>query len=131
MRKPEWIFVIALLLVGAFFSYRYFTKTEKFNPLQLVPSSAVAVYEVTDPFAAYAELKNSELWKGLNSIIQVKSAEQTLSIFDSLVLSNNKIKKALVSARSIVSLHVTGNETSGLMIYLPTGPGTSVLKKTY
>lgn len=125
MRKPEWLFVIALLLVGVYFSYRYFSKAEKFDPLQLVPGSAGLVYEVNDPLNVYGSLTSSEIWQGLRTIEEIKQADNALQLFDSLIQSENRLERSLVSSRSLASIHVTGNESSGLMIYLPTGPGTS------
>ena len=60
MKKPEWLFIGALLLVGVYFGYKYFTKTEEFNPLNLVPKSSVAIYETKDPLGAYAAFTESK-----------------------------------------------------------------------
>ena len=127
MRKPEWIFVTALLLVGAYFSYRYFTKTEQFNPLQLVPGSAVVLYESSDPQKIYKNLKGTDLWQALVKTKEVEAAENALNIFDSLLRENQQIHASVKKGKTLISLHVTGNENSGLMYYLPTGVGTSIV----
>ena len=122
MRKPEWFFVIALLLVGAYFSYRYFARSEQFNPLQLIPGSASLVYEVKDPMNVYDGLKTTELWSGLLGIKNINKAQRVIDLSDSLISSNGRVDGALKSLNSLASIHVTGNEDLGLMIYLPTGP---------
>lgn len=124
MRKPEWLFVIALLLIGAYFSYRYFARSEKFNPLQLIPGSAALVYEAENPLKIFAALKTSDLWAGLEGVQQVDRAEIVLGLGDSLFVGNERLFRLLRTGKSIASIHVTGNETAGLMLYLPTGPGT-------
>jgi hypothetical protein len=134
VKKPEWLFVIALLLVGAYFSYRYFGKKEKFNPLQLVPGSASLVYETRDPFSLYKDLKSFELWEGLLGIKEIDQTQAVLDHGDSLLKSNQRLTQVLESAVSLASVHTTGNEANGLMLYLPTGPGTvnlleSILEK--
>jgi hypothetical protein len=121
LRKPEWLFVIALLLVGAYFSYRYFARPEKFNPLQLIPRSASLVYEVQDPFKVYKQLAATELWSGLEEIEQINQAFRAIQLSDSLLNLNNRTKGSLRSLKTIASIHVTGNESAGLMLYLPTG----------
>ena len=68
MKKPEWLFVGALLLVGAYFSYKYISKTEEFNPLQLVPKSSVAVYETKDPLVAYSDLADLDYWQDIQEL---------------------------------------------------------------
>ena len=127
MKKPEWLFVGALLLVGAYFSYKYFSKTEEFNPLQLVPKSSVAVYETKDPLGAYSALADLDYWQDIKEIEAVNIAGQFVTIIDSIVAKKRTFSKALQNKRTLISLHVTGNESSGLMFYLPTGMGSKDL----
>lgn len=124
MRKPEWLFVIALLLVGAYFSYRYFSRSEKFNILQLVPGSVALVYEANDPLKVYNKITSSNLWEGFEGIKAINQAEPYLASADSLFQADTRLANLLRSNKSLVTVHVTSNTTAGLMIYLPTGPGT-------
>jgi hypothetical protein len=123
VRKPEWLFVGVLLLVGIYFSYRYFSKTEKFDPLQLVPGTAAAIYETSDPFQLAKELSSRDYWQDLNKISQIKEASSFLHLLDSLIADKKRINNLLSAYPAIVSLHVTGNESSGLMFYVPAGAG--------
>ena len=127
MKKPEWLFVGALLLVGAYFSYKYFSKTEVFNPLQLVPKSSVAVYETKDPLGSYSSLTDSEYWQDIKEIEALNLTGQIVAIIDSIVAEKRTFSKAFQNYRTLISLHVTGNESSGLMFYLPTGMGSKAL----
>ena len=127
MKKPEWLFVGALLLVGAYFSYKYFSKTEEFNPLQLVPKSSVAVYETKDPLGFYSSIANSEYWQDIKKIEALNITGQIITIIDSIVVEKRTFSKAFQNNRTLISLHVTGNESSGLMFYLPTGMGSKAL----
>lgn len=124
MRKPEWLFVGALLLVGVYFGYRYFSKNEKFNPLSLVPDKTVAVYTTKKPFSIYESLKTFSYWQDILKISEVKEAEKLLAYADSALREQN-LTGRLNSRLSFVSLHITGNESAGLMFYLPTGVGTA------
>ncbi|MEN8247521.1 MAG: hypothetical protein ABFS32_01210 [Bacteroidota bacterium] len=127
MKKPEWIFVIVLILVGAYFSYRYFAKPEKFVPLQMVPRSAVIVYETKDPLEIVSSLYESDHWQDLKSIDAVATASGVINNIDSLVSKNPSWEKALVNNPILVSLHVTGSESSGFMYFIPEGNGTREL----
>ncbi|RLD21163.1 MAG: hypothetical protein DRI71_09480, partial [Bacteroidetes bacterium] len=121
MKKPEWLFVGAMILVGAYFSFRYFSKTEKFNSLQLVPNSSVAVYEAKDISGVLSLLYNSEYWQDLKEIGELKTASTVINSIDSLLNKNKKIGRAFKNNSTLISLHVTGNESAGLMFYLPAG----------
>ena len=127
MKKPEWLFVGVLILVGAYFSYKYFSKAEEFNPLELVPKSSVAVYETKDPLGSYVSLADSKYWQDLKNIKVLNIAGQILASVDSIVAKKRAFSKGLQSYPTLISLHVTGNESSGLMYYLPTGIGTKDL----
>ena len=123
MRKPEWLFVGVLLLVGIYFSYRYFSKSEKFDPLQLVPGTAAAIYETSNPFKLAQELSSRDYWQDLTQIPQINEASSVLDLLDSLIEDKKRINNLLKAYPAIVSLHVTGNESSGLMFYVPVGAG--------
>jgi hypothetical protein len=130
VRKPEWLFVIALLLIGAYFSYRYFAKAEKFNALELIPDSASIVYETKGLRKVYGKLSQADIWEGLQGVENLNRAQQVLNFADSLASLNGRLKRNLEANISLVSLHVTSNESAGLMVYLPTGPGTVNLIKS-
>jgi hypothetical protein len=127
VKKPEWLFVGALLLVGAYFSYKYLSKTEEFNPLQLVPKSSVAVYETKDPLSFYSSLIDSEYWQDIKEIGALNMTGQIVTSIDSIVAEKRTFSQALQNNHTLISLHVTGNESSGLMFYLPTGMGSKAL----
>ncbi|RLD23071.1 MAG: hypothetical protein DRI71_06270 [Bacteroidetes bacterium] len=124
MKKPEWLFVGALLLVSAYFTYRYFSKTEEFNPLALVPKTSVAVYETKDILGAYSSLRESVYWKDIEKISAISSAGEIITVLDSIIIKKRALGNVLKSNPTLISLHVTGNESSGLMFYLPTGMGS-------
>lgn len=127
MKRPEWLFVGALLLVGIYFSYRYFSKTEKFNPLDLVPKSSVAVYETKDPLGIYSSLTESKYWQDIKKIEALNLAGQFVAVVDSIIAERRTFSKALQNNQTLISLHVTGSESAGLMFYLPTGAGSIAL----
>ena len=124
MKKPEWLFVAALLLVGAYFSYKYFSKQEKFNPLQLVPKSSVAVYAGKNPLKVVDDLRATAYWQDLLKIEDLAAANRLVNLFDSLITNKPLLTRALRNNQTLISLHVTGSESAGLMFYLPTGVGT-------
>ena len=121
MKKPEWLFVGAMILVGGYFSYQYFSKSEKFVSLQLVPNSSVAVYETKDIAGFYSSLQKSEYWEDLKGISNLKPAGKVINAIDSLLDKNKSLGRAFKNNTTLISLHVTGNESTGLMMYLPTG----------
>ena len=121
MKKPEWLFVGAMLLVGAYFSYRYFSKSEKFNSLQLVPNSSVAVYETKNISEVFKSLQKSAYWQDLNEVSELKAVGAVIKSIDSLLNKDKRIARSFKNNNTLVSLHVTGNESAGLMLYLPTG----------
>ena len=127
MKKPEWIFVAILLLVGAYFSFKYFTKSKQFDPLQLVPGSAVAVYETENILAVSNSLQSPAYWQDLDNMSGFKYLSSIIDVVDSLTARKQQIKRSLKNNRTLASLHVTGSESVGLMIYLPTGAASRKL----
>jgi hypothetical protein len=121
VKRPEWLFVGVLLLLGAYFSYKYFTKTKEFDPLSLVPKSSVAVYETKDILSVYSSLTDLPYWQDIKDIEAVKFVRQIAVSVDSIISEKRAFGKALRNKSTLISLHVTGNESSGLMYYLPTG----------
>ncbi len=130
MKKPEWLFVVALLLVGAYFSYKYFSRQEKFEPLQLVPRTSVAVYAGKEPLNMVTRLRETAYWQDLLALQEVARANRLVNLFDSLTRDKPRFSRMLKNNPTLVSLHVTGSGSAGLMLYLPTGPATrTVLEK--
>jgi len=124
VKKPEWLFVGAMLIVGAYFGYQYFSKTEAFNPLQLVPKSSVAVYETNNLPGVYSALKKTKYWPDILELFSRDMVSQMAIVVDSILDKDGRFKAKLSRNSSIISLHITGNESASLMLYLPTGVGS-------
>lgn len=124
MKKPEWLFVGILLIVGAYFGYRHFSKTKAFNPLQLVPKSSVAVYETSDLPGVFSAFKRTKYWQDILDLSSRDIISQMAIVIDSILVKGGQFSSKLSSNLSIISLHITGNESASLMIYLPTGVGS-------
>jgi len=124
VKRPEWLFVGSLLLVGAYFSYKYFSKPEVFDPLQLVPKSSVAVYETRNLPNVYSSLKSTEYWQDIDDLSEFDIVSQLAVAMDSIIEKDKHFMKVLKTDRTLISLHVTGNESAALMFYLPTGVGS-------
>ena len=62
MKKPEWLFVAGLILVGAYFVYKYATKKNEFNPWELVPKNTSARIAPEVAVIMAIELEQDEVW---------------------------------------------------------------------
>ncbi|HHL52601.1 MAG TPA: hypothetical protein ENJ39_04435, partial [Flammeovirgaceae bacterium] len=121
VKKPEWVFVGVLLLIAAYFSYRYLTRPQPFEPLQLVPASSVAVYQTHQLPERWAALADKPYWQDLLRIEEITTTDKLYRHFDSLMQANSWLAKELQRKPVLFSLHVTGSQSAGLLYYLPGG----------
>ena len=88
-RKWAWVLIIALLMVGGWYSYHSLLGSPRINPLNLIPSDAIFILETDRPYDVWTELNTTELWKILQKDEEwrehgekLASLESTLSDFD-------------------------------------------------
>ena len=121
VKKPEWLFVGVLLLIAAYFSYRYLTRPQPFEPLQLVPTTSVAVYQTDQLPERWAALADKPYWQDLLRIEEIVAADQLIRHFDSLMQAHTWLAKEIQQKPVLLSLHVTGSQSAGLLYYMPGG----------
>lgn len=119
MKKPEWLFVGGLILVGAYFIYKYATRKSEFNPWELVPKNTIAVYETERPLEAWQTLIESEQWLALSQIEALTKMNNQVQLLDSLAGGSGTLSKVLKGRPSLISMHVTSKHSVGFVYYIP------------
>jgi hypothetical protein len=119
VKKPEWLFVGGLILVGAYFIFRYATQKNQFNSRELIPKNTIAVYETERPLDAWQTLVNSEQWIALSKIETLAAIDTQLNYLDSLAGGTGTLAKFLKGSPSLISMHVTSKQSVGFIFYIP------------
>ena len=119
MKKPEWFFVAGLIMVGAYFIYKYVTKKDEFNPWELVPKNTIAVYETDRPLEAWRKLVESEQWQALSQIETLTKINDQVQLLDSLAGGSGTLSKVLKDRPTLISMHVTSKQSVGFVYYIP------------
>lgn len=121
MKRPEWIFVGALVLVAAYFSYSYFSRKNSFKEWDLVPSNAALVYESKSAIDIWNKLVESDEWKTLGQIGEFVQMNKNLQLLDTLSGGNGQLASVINKKELIVSAHVTSQSSFGVVFYIPLG----------
>ena len=119
MRKPEWLFVGGLVLVSAYFIFRYATEKETFNPRDLIPKNTVAVYETENIGEVWNTIAESEQWQTLKTVPTVAALSEDFVELDSLMGAKGSFINSMGRKPLMVSMHITSIESTGFLYYLP------------
>ena len=121
MKKPEWIFVGAIILVSSYFIYNYLSKKDNFKDWDLVPSNAALVYESKSAIDIWNKLVESDLWESIGTIEDIHLINNNLQLLDTLSGGNGQLAYLLNSQNIIISAHVTSQNSFGLTYYISLG----------
>lgn len=121
MKRPEWIFVGVIILVASYFVYSYLSREKRFKEWELVTSNAAVVYEGKSLINTWNKLVDSDIWASISEIEDVKSANENLQLLDTLSGGNGQLASLFINKHSIISAHVTSQNSFGLTYILPLG----------
>ncbi len=121
MKKPEFIFIGAIILVASYFVFSYLTRKKNFDHWDLVTSNAAIVYESNSIITTWNNLVESDLWNSVSNIEEIKQINETLQLIDTLSGSNGQLSSLFKNHNAIISAHVTSQQSYGLLYYIPLG----------
>ncbi len=127
MKKPELIFVGVIILVASYFVFSYVTRKKEFNNWDLVTSNAAIVYESNSIINTWNKLIESEVWESISTIKEVAQINNTLQLIDTLSGGNGQLSSLLKNHNTIISAHVTSQQSYGLLYYIPLGKNGQTL----
>jgi hypothetical protein len=106
--KGLYIFLISLVLalvVGGIFLFKFWEQRKQLVVWDLVPESAILVYESTKTVENWNEIQDKAVWDNLEQIPYYASIGTKVKLLDSLSGSEGKLHKLLMSKPFVFSLH--------------------------
>ncbi|MFA0963235.1 hypothetical protein AB9P05_15640 [Roseivirga sp. BDSF3-8] len=113
-------FLLALLLLiiigaGGYHYYTNYVDREPPNVWNIVPASAVMVYESPRVVQDWNEFSNSTLWQLLKGTSAFADVEQDLAMLDSLAGGDGRLDRLTTGKPFLISAHVTGKDKFGFL----------------
>lgn len=121
MKRPEWIFVGAIVLVASYFVFSFFNRKKEFNHWELVTSNAAIVYETKSLIDIWNKVVESGAWESLSKIEDVNQINKNLQLIDTLSGGNGQLAALFSNHTAIISAHVTSQNSYGLTYVIPLG----------
>lgn len=121
MKRPELIFVGAIVLIASYFIGSYLTRKKEFNEWDLVTSNAAIVFESNSLMETWNKLVDSKVWNSISHIDEVNKVNQNLQLFDTLSGGNGQLASLFNTHNAIISAHVTSQNSYGLTYIVPLG----------
>jgi hypothetical protein len=125
VKKIPLLITIGLVLVasGSFFLYEYLIKRKPLSPWDLVPESAVFVYEANDCPTCVEELQKTSFWSILRrASFYEKPSDSLTKVFDFLDVNQ---------PGKLVSTHTTRKDDFDFVFYIPTGSKNILLPDSW
>ena len=113
------ISTISLLIISAFFGYRYLKKQQipEFNVYKMVPTDAALIIESKNFIDKIETIKEeNKIWNELNSFPELKGFDQNLDYILNISKQNELIKNLTKENQVIISAHKIGKEDIGFLL---------------
>ncbi|MGB3183058.1 MAG: hypothetical protein WBB45_16820 [Cyclobacteriaceae bacterium] len=107
--------VMLVLAAGGYYYYTEYVDREAPNVWQIVPSSAVMVYESTNIIEDWNNFSESTFWKLLGKTDAFAGVETDLQLLDSLAGGEGSLERYTSGKPFLISTHVTGKDKFGLL----------------
>lgn len=125
------LFLIILFIVGiaAYVGYiKFFASKGNVDAFNTVPKETVFIVETTDLSKAWTTIKNSELWKHLQSTDYFADLNQDIETIN-MFLDSNKIASDLIKNKKlVVSAVLTGGKDWDFLFSIDLKKGSSTIK---
>jgi len=112
--------IILAAAIGAaiyFFRKELFTKTE-ITSWDFVPNTAAIIWEMDDPIGTWNKFIDTDQWKNLSGISQIKNVNTTLSLLDSILGNQGILDKIMKQGDFLISLHTISSSSFDFVFYV-------------
>lgn len=114
MNKRPGFIVVVIIFVIAIVGFYIFLKKQQavgVTPISAVPVNSAIIIEVKKPQKFYSEITEKSIFlRNLNQLTEVSNFISDLSVVDSLVNADIKLKKLLSQNSVLISMHEVGNK---------------------
>ena len=119
--KGLYIFIISLVLAfgaGGYVYYRYWYSDQQPTVWDLVPESAILVYESTNTVEDWNEIQNKSLWSNLEQIPYYANIGKKVEHLDSLSGSEGRLHRLLAAKPFVFSLHRISQDALDCLFFI-------------
>ncbi len=107
-----------LLAVGAYLLYQKWCEEPDVNPWDLVPDTAVMVYESKNTVSSWNTLLETTLWENLSTIPSFAKAKKSFELLDSISGKKGSIDKLLTGKSFLTSIHLVSKNEFDFLYYV-------------
>ena len=93
MRFIKWLLFILILAVAGIWLYFKYGSYSKIDPLQLIPSDAIYIFETDQPIAQWKSFSQGPFWAFLKNQESLGDITEDANYLDSLIASNKSLLK--------------------------------------
>ncbi len=101
------LFIIIILIGGAFFAYIYFKPSKHRDPYTLIPQDAVYIIETDNLTKGWEEINSSEVWQKMMKNEYFKDLNKSAQTLDSLIGNSETMNMLFEGRKLMISSHMT------------------------
>ena len=109
---------VIVLAAAAYWGYYQWFQPKRIDIWELIPDKAVAVYSTQDPVRTWNNITTSTFWNNLALLPRWRSIQEQMVLLDSLSGKDGKLDRALRGKETLISLHVTGDDSFDFLFAL-------------
>ncbi len=120
--KGTHIFFISLFLmlcVGGYFFYKYWSPAQELEVWDLVPESAILVFESNQSVEDWNEIQEKVIWQNLEQIPYYANVRTKVELLDSLSGGKGKLHQLLQSKPFLFSVHRISKQELDYVFFIP------------
>ena len=110
--------LIVALVVGGYLLYEFWYKKPAVDIWQVIPSSAIVVYESPHAVKTWNELQTNAIWSNLKQIPFYEEVDLGIATLDSLPKEAGALDKVLKNRNFICSLHMVSKEAFDFLFFV-------------
>lgn len=105
-------------MVGGYLLYEFWYKKPAVDIWQVIPSSAIVVYESPDAVKTWNQLQTKPVWSNLKQIPFYQEVDLGIATLDSLPKEDDALEKVLKNRNFICSLHMVSREAFDFLFFV-------------
>jgi len=113
------IFLFLLVTTGAYFLYTNWHELNHTDVWELVPESAILVYESNQAVENWNEIQETEIWKSLEAIPDYANLRSSIEHLDSVAGGGGRLHQLLRQKSFTLSMHRIAQEKLDYLFYIP------------
>ncbi|GJM27617.1 MAG: hypothetical protein DHS20C17_02520 [Cyclobacteriaceae bacterium] len=110
---------MVVLAVGGYFFFTYWSTSHQTAVWDLIPESAILVYESTQTVENWNEIQSKPVWENLENIPYYASIRDNIDQLDSLTGKKGRLHQLLQSKPFVFSVHKVSQHSLDYLFFIP------------